>query len=48
MELTQKIDQWGLVPGDQMTLFMKKSVKDNDYILIICTPRYKIKSDFPF
>lgn len=40
-----KLDQWEVVPGDQLPLFMEKSVRDNDYVLIICTPKYKIKSE---
>ncbi|MCK4344765.1 MAG: toll/interleukin-1 receptor domain-containing protein [Bacteroidales bacterium] len=40
-----KLDQWEIVPGDQMPHFMEKSVRDNDYVLIICTPKYKSKSE---
>ncbi|WP_462264658.1 toll/interleukin-1 receptor domain-containing protein [Mucilaginibacter sp.] len=40
-----KIDQWEVIPGDQMPHFMEKSVKDNDYVLIICTSKYKSKSE---
>lgn len=40
-----KLDQWELVPGDQMPQFMEKSVRENDYVLIICTPKYKSKSE---
>lgn len=40
-----KIDQWELHPGDQTPHFMEKSVRENDYVLIICTPKYKVKSD---
>src|SRR5690606_30175083 len=40
-----RIDQWELVPGDQMPHFMEKSVRDNDYVLIICTESYKLKSE---
>ena len=40
-----KLDQWEVVPGDQMPHFMEKSVKENDYVLIICTPKYKSKSE---
>ncbi|MDT0678685.1 toll/interleukin-1 receptor domain-containing protein [Autumnicola musiva] len=40
-----KLDQWELEPGDQMTHFMEKSVRENNYILIICTPSYKNKSE---
>lgn len=40
-----KLDQWEVVLGDQMPHFMEKSVRDNDYVLIICTPKYKTKSE---
>ena len=40
-----KLDQWEVAPGDQMPHFMEKSVRENDFVLIICTPRYKIKSE---
>lgn len=40
-----KLDQWEIVPGDQMPHFMEKSVRDNDFVLIICTPKYKTKSE---
>lgn len=40
-----KLDQWEVVPGDQMPHFMEKSVRGNDYVLIICTPAYKSKSE---
>jgi TIR domain len=39
------LDQWSLAPGDQLPQFMETAVRDNDFILIICTPRYKQKSD---
>ena len=40
-----KLDQWELALGDQIPHFMERSVKGNDYVLIICTPKYKEKSD---
>lgn len=40
-----KLDQWELIPGDQLPSFMETSIRENDYIFIICTPKYKIKSD---
>lgn len=40
-----KLDQWEVVPGDQMPHFMEKSVRENDYVLLVCTPKYKQKSD---
>ncbi len=39
------IDQWILKPGDPLPEFMEKSVRESDFILIICTPNYKMKSD---
>jgi hypothetical protein len=39
------LDQWNLVPGDQIPYFMEKSISNNDFVLIICTPEYKRKSD---
>ncbi len=40
-----KLDQWEVIPGDQMPHFMEKSVKENDYVLIICSEKYKQKSE---
>lgn len=40
-----KLDQWETVPGDQLTQFMEKAIRENDYVLIVCTPNYKKKSD---
>ncbi|MCK4528320.1 toll/interleukin-1 receptor domain-containing protein [candidate division WOR-3 bacterium] len=40
-----KLDQWEVVPGDQMPHFMEKSVRENNYVIIICTPKYKTKSE---
>jgi hypothetical protein len=39
------LDQWHLVPGDQLPAFMETSVRESDFALIICTPRYKERSD---
>jgi TIR domain len=39
------IDQWHAVPGDQLPEFMEREIRENDYVLIICTPNYKLKSD---
>lgn len=40
-----KLDQWEVVPGDQLPSFMEKSIREINYVLIICTPKYKKKSD---
>ena len=39
------LDQWDAVPGDQLTAFMEKEIRENDYVLIICTPNYQLKSN---
>lgn len=39
------LDQWETVPGDQLTQFMEKSVRESDYVVFVCTPTYKRKSD---
>jgi len=40
-----RLDQWEVIPGDQLTSFMEKAIREIDYVLIICTPKYKRKSD---
>lgn len=39
------LDQWRLVPGDQLPKFMETAIRENSHVLILCTPNYKIKSD---
>jgi hypothetical protein len=39
------LDQWDAAPGDQLPAFMERAIRSNDYILIICTSRYKLRSD---
>ena len=39
------LDQWHAVPGDQLPHFMETAVRDNDYVIIICTPKYRERSD---
>ena len=39
------LDQWETVPGDQLTEFMEKSVRESDFVVFVCTPTYKRKSD---
>ena len=39
------LDQWHAVPGDQLSAFMETAIRQNDYVLIICTSSYKDKSD---
>jgi len=39
------IDRWSTAPGDQLPAFMEKAIRDNQFVIIICTPRYKRRSD---
>ena len=38
-------DRWETAPGDQLPEFMEQAMADHDFILIICTPRYKTRSE---
>ncbi len=38
------LDRWAL-PGDQLPQFIETTVRENEHVLIICTPKYKEKSD---
>jgi hypothetical protein len=39
------LDQWELAPGDQLPAFMERAVRESDFVLIICSPKYKERSD---
>lgn len=39
------LDQWHAALGDQLTEFMERAIRENDFVLVICTPKYKSKSD---
>jgi tetratricopeptide (TPR) repeat protein len=39
------LDQWHAAPGDQLPRFMDQAIRENDFVLIICTPKYKTKAD---
>lgn len=39
------LDQWHLVPGDQLPEFMERSVRESEYVLIVCTHKYKERSN---
>lgn len=41
------LDEWDLVPGQDMTLFMESQIRDSDYVILICTPTYAQKSNVP-
>lgn len=39
------LDKWEAVPGDRLPQLMEKAVSDNEFVLIICTPKYREKSN---
>ena len=39
------LDQWEVHPGDQLPAFMETAVRENDYVIIICTPSYAERSN---
>lgn len=39
------LDRWHTAPGDQLPVFMEKAIRDSSFVVIICTPRYKSRSD---
>jgi TIR domain len=39
------IDRWATVPGDQLTAFMERAIRENQFVVIVCTSRYKRRSD---
>jgi len=39
------IDRWSMVPGDQLPALMERAIRENQFVIIVCTPRYKSRSD---
>jgi hypothetical protein len=39
------LDKWQTAPGTQLPQFMETAIRENDFVLIVCTPRYKQRSD---
>lgn len=39
------LDQYDLTLGDRLPQFMEQAISDADYVLVVCTPTYKEKSD---
>ncbi len=39
------LDHWHAVPGDQLPHFMEREIRENNFVIIVCTPTYKAKSD---
>lgn len=39
------LDMWETDYGDQLPEFMERAVHESDFVILICTPKYKKKSD---
>jgi len=40
-----KIDQWSTAPGDQLPEFMERAIRESAFVVIVCTPHYKGRSE---
>lgn len=40
-----RLDYWHAVPGDQLPEFMEREIRQANYVIIVCTPAYKMKSE---
>lgn len=39
------LDQWETSPGDQLPDFMERAIRESRFVVIVCTPKYKKRSD---
>jgi hypothetical protein len=39
------LDRWHAAPGDQIPLFMERAARENSFVIAICTPKFKERSD---
>jgi len=39
------LDQWHLMAGHDVPEFMETSIRDSDFVLLVCTPSFKAKSN---
>lgn len=46
-EVDASMDEWDLVPGQDTTYFMESQIRNSDFVILICTPRYAEKSNLP-
>src|SRR5436309_10255274 len=38
-------DELDTLLGDQLPHFMEQAIRSSDFVLVICTPKYKVRSD---
>lgn len=39
------IDQWTAIPGAHLPAYMESAVRDSSFVLVVCTPNYRMKAD---
>jgi len=39
------LDRWHSAPGDQIPAFMERAVRENDFVIAVCTPQFKERWD---
>jgi hypothetical protein len=39
------LDHWHSEPGDQIPAFMERAIRENDFVIVVCTPRFKERLD---
>ncbi len=39
------LDRWHAAPGDQIPAFMERAVRENNFVIAVCTPKFKERSD---
>lgn len=45
IELNVKFDKWDINKGQELPLFMEEGVQQSDFVLIVCSKRYKENAD---
>lgn len=39
------LDRWNVRPGEELPAFMEASIRESNFVVLICTPKYKAKAD---
>lgn len=44
-EFEVSFDKWDINKGQEVPLFMERGIQQSDFVLIICSERYKVNAD---
>jgi hypothetical protein len=39
------LDVWSVQPGDDLAAFMEKAIRESDFVVVVGTPKFKLRSD---